>query len=293
MRNFIIFFEEKEGTSPLIRLLDNFDDIAIVHQVAESGWEPFDNHNCGPMSLSSLKQCLDLVLNKAPLDIEQVNQIYTRTATKPLEKINNNGVVGFKMRFVPPKPYLYIKSFSFWNRVSRRLFKYRSFRKMMFDLLKKNDVAVFFAVRQDILKWALSKYHGDGTGKSGHIQFKLARGKISKDELGKIHVDCKRFEQIVRQCKKSHVRKRSLLEEFKASGIQVYPLLYENFLSDKQKYFQEMFNVLGIETSIEDIKAAINQGAFFNKVHSNNISDFIENHEEVMEKFGNCFIPWS
>ena len=32
MRNFIILFNEKAGTSPLVRLLDKFELISVVHQ---------------------------------------------------------------------------------------------------------------------------------------------------------------------------------------------------------------------------------------------------------------------
>ena len=42
MRDFIIFFEEKKGTSPLVRLLDNYCGISVVHQTENRGWEPFD-----------------------------------------------------------------------------------------------------------------------------------------------------------------------------------------------------------------------------------------------------------
>jgi hypothetical protein len=41
-KNFIILFEEKEGSTPIVRLLDNFNEIDIIHQPLNSGWEPFD-----------------------------------------------------------------------------------------------------------------------------------------------------------------------------------------------------------------------------------------------------------
>jgi hypothetical protein len=97
MQNFIIFFGGKEGTSPLVRLLNNFEQISIIHQVNNKGWEPFDRHNCGHMSIRNLKRCLDIVFNKASTDFEQLNQIYIRTAKRPLEEISRNGVIGFKM----------------------------------------------------------------------------------------------------------------------------------------------------------------------------------------------------
>ena len=295
MRNFIIFFSEKEGTSPLVRLLNNFDQISIIHQVDNSGWEPFDRHNCGPMSLRNLKQCLNILLNYESIDIKLLNQIYCKTSTKPLEKISKNGVVGFKMRFVNPKKPPHLKAFSPFDRLFRRLFnKYYawSFKKMMLKFLKNNNITVFMAVRQDLLRWGLSKYHGDGTGKPGHIQFKLASGQISKEEIGKLYVDSNRFEEIITECEKIHKDKLQLMEEFKSLGVQAYPLIYEDFLVDKHKYFKQITDFLELEISKEEIDTALKQGEFFEKVHSDDISDFVTNHQEIIDKFGNRFFSW-
>lgn len=275
MRNFIIFFEEKEGTSPLVRLLNNFEQISIIHQMDNKGWEPFDRHNCGSMALRNLECCLDMIFNKESIDFKRLNQIYTRTAKRPLEEFSKNGVVGFKMRFNAPTPT------SYW-----------SFRRMMFNILKRNDVVVFLAVRQDILKWGLSKYHGDGTGKPGHLQFKLASGKLNRDEIKKIHVDCARLEEIILNCEKSHVLKRRLMEDLKLAGIQSHPLRYEDFLTDKRQYISLILDFLELETSIQEINNVLKKGAYFNKVHSDDISDFVENHEELKERFDNRFVSW-
>jgi hypothetical protein len=291
MQNFIIFFEGKEGTSPLVRLLNNFEQISIIHQVNNKGWEPFDRHNCGHMSIRNFKRCLDIVFSKASTDFDRLNRIYIKTAKRPLEKISREGVIGFKMRFTPHR---HIKTFSRWHKLSKKVAKYytKSFRRMMINLLQKNNVIVFLAVRQDILRWGLSKYHGDGTGKSGHLQGKLASGEITRDEIGKIHVDCKRLEKIISKCQKSHSQKRRLMENFKLSGIQAYPLCYEDFLADKQKYFSQIANFLKLRISKEEIDDALKKGGYFKKVHSDNISNFVENHEEVQEKFGDRFIAW-
>lgn len=289
MRNFIILFDEKEGTSPLMRLLDNFDQISIIRQAGGEGTrEPFEKHSCGPMSIRNLKQCLDIIFNNKPIDIKKLNSIYTRTAKKPLEKISNEGVVGFKMRFSNKGNRLYV-----WP--LKRLFKkYHSwsFKNMMINLFKKNNVTALFAVRQDVLRWGLSKYHGDGTGSPGHLQFKLAKGELSKEEIGKFHVDCKQLEKIILRCEKRHAKKRHLMEDFKSAGIQAHPICYEDFLSDKHKYFKRLFEFLELEVSKEEIDNALNRGEYFKKVHSDDISEIVVNHEEVKEKFGNRFISW-
>jgi hypothetical protein len=280
MRNFIIIFAEKEGTSPLIRLLNNFEQISIVHQVKTQDWEPFDIHNRGAMTLGNLERCLDMVYNKASINFEQLNHIYTRTAKKPLEVFRGNGVTGLKMRLTTPS-----KNSRYWNTLPKT-FTDDSFRRMMFDVLKRNDVVVFVALRQDILRWALSKYHGDGTGRPGHLQFKLANGKIRRDSIGKIHVDSTRFKTIISQCEEAHAYKRRLMEDFKLAAVRTHFLIYEDFLTDKQKYLNRIFDILELNTSTQEIDAALKKGTYFEKVHSDDITNFVVNHEEVMEKFG-------
>ena len=279
MRNFIIIFAEKEGTSPLIRLLNNFEKISIIHQVNTQDWEPFDMQNRGAMTLRNLEHCLDMVLNRESINFKQLNQIYTRTANTPIEEFSGNVVTGLKMRFTTPG-----KNSLFWNR-SPKNFTDDSFRRMMFNVLKRNDVVVFLALRQDILKWALSKYHGDGTGQPGHLQFKLASGKIKRRAIGKIHVDSTRLKIIISQCVEAHARKCRLMEDFNLAGIQSHSLIYEDFLTDKQKVLNRILDILELNTTIEEIAAALKRGTYFEKVHSDDITNFVVNHEEVMEKF--------
>ncbi len=117
------------------------------------------------------------ILEKESVDVGKLNDIYTATAKLPLCNISSNGIVGFKMRFMPSRispPFL--AAFSPWRKLYKKVAK-KSFRSMMIDLLRRNDVVAFMAIRQDTLRWGLSKYHGDGTGKG---QAALA----NHDELG-------------------------------------------------------------------------------------------------------------
>jgi uncharacterized protein (DUF924 family) len=82
------------------------------------------------------------------------------------------------------------------------------------------------------------------------------------------------------------------MKEFERAGIAVCPLRYEDFLRDKIEYFQRIFDILGIEVSTEEINSAMRRGAYFQKVHSDDISGFVENHEEVMERFNGRFVSW-
>jgi hypothetical protein len=296
MKSFIIFFEEKEGTSPLVRLLNNFRRISVVHQVENSGWEPFDRHNCGPMSVRVLSRCLDRIFGEQPVDLDALNAIYTRTSRRPLAPIEPGCAVGFKMRFQPPtRTPIFAPQIPGWNRVSSRFLgerQRRNFKHAMFDLLRRHGVFVFMAVRQDILRWGLSKYHGDGSGGKGHMQFKLASGQISRDEIGRIHVDCERLGRIIDGCERSHVAKRSLMDEFESAGIQTAPLRYEEFLTNKSAYFARLCKLIDLDITSTEISTAIEQGSFFEKVHTDDISEFVENHAEVREKFGDRFVGW-
>jgi hypothetical protein len=295
MRDFIVFFEGKEGTSVLLRQLGNFDQISVVHNVGgEASSEPFDRHACGPMRLQDLVCCFDLIFGDAPLDMHRLNAIYTKTAKAPLKTIDKSRSVGFKMRFHAPSRLDRLRSKVdhglsrlSWERGSRR-----SFRSIMIDVLAEHDLTVFLAVRQDVLRWALSKYHGDGTGKPGHIQFRLASGSISRDDIGKIYVDTERLADLIRTCEKAHAKKRRLMEDMRSAGLRVQPLRYEDFLADKMTYFSRLLHALDIELPAEDLEAALARGGYFEKVHSHDISTFVTNHEEVMERFGNRSVSW-
>jgi len=296
MRNFIIFFDEKAGTSPLVRLLNKFELISVVRTGKNTGFEPFDTHHCGRMSLDDLKQCLDLIYNQGSIDTEELNRVYTKTAKRPLAVIGEKGVVGLKMRFTPPKPYpFHIDRLPSWNRLSERFFRehyMQSFKNEIFDVLKRHDVVVLMAVRQDVLKLGLSIYHGDGTGKPGHLQFKLARRAINRDEIGKVSVDCERLEKIISKCEVMHAEKRLLMEEFKQAGIQTYPILYEEFVTSKRSYLENLFEVLELEISNDEVSRVLSQEEYLKKVHSDDISEFVENHEEVLNRFSDRFVSW-
>ncbi|MFO8146625.1 MAG: hypothetical protein R6U03_04480 [Gillisia sp.] len=281
MRNFIILFQEKEGTSPLVRLLNHFKHISIIHQENDSGYEPFNFHQCGAMRLPDLMYCIETIYNDDRDFENKLNRIYTKTARNPLESFSKDSSVGFKMRFKPP-----VKD------TAEILWKYRPFEKMMIDVLKKHNVMVFIAVRQDIFRWALSKYHGDGTGKKGHIQFKLASGKVNREDIHKIHVKPRKLNRILKACEYLHTRKRVLMKKLKRNGIEVYPLLYEDFLEDKHSLLEWMNHILDFPASGDEISSVIQQGEYFQKVHSDEISEFVTNHEEIMEKFGNRFVSW-
>ena len=200
------------------------------------------------------------------------------------------------MRFTPPISYpLHFDRLPLWNTWMARLCRSqyeKSFKKLMLDICRKYEVVVLLAVRQDVLRLSLSKYHGDGTGRPGHLQFKLARGKITREEIGKIQVDCERLEEIVSQCESSHEQYRILMDEFVKAGVSVHPILYEDFVDDKRSYLSRLFEILELDVTEEEISEVLSQEEYLKKVHSNNISEFVINHEEVITRFEDRFVSW-
>jgi hypothetical protein len=248
------------------------------------------------MTKKNLRKCLDIVYGSGRTDLDRLNRIYMKTARKPLDTISESGVVGFKMRFTPPNSYpFHIDGFTAWNEFVEKRFRdyfFASFKRMMFDTLKQHNVTVLMAVRQDLLRWGLSKYHGDGSGRPGHLQFKLARGAISREEIGKITVDCERLEEIISNCETLHQQKRLLLAEFKQAGINAHPVLYEEFLEDKRSYLTNLFDLLELDVTSDEIDRVLRQKEYLKKVHSDDISEFVENHEVVTQRFADRLNAW-
>jgi hypothetical protein len=298
MSNFILFFTQKEGTSAIIRILDHFERIGVVHQIENEGFEPFNDHNCGPMPLSALEECLEMIFAERPIDFDALNRIYTRTATRPLEKFAEADTVGFKMRFVPPvKGPRLLDHLGPLKKRSRALVvnyqvEHGRFRHIMLGVLKKYDVRVLMAVRQDVFRWALSRYHGDGSGRPGHPQFAFADREGQRQHLGRIHVDCERFESLVRHCEALHERKKRLVLDLKQKGIAVYPLLYEDFVDDPTEFFRSLLKRLGTERSPDEIEQALAHGTALQRVHSGSVSEYVVNHQQIVDRFGGRFVRW-
>lgn len=295
--HFVILFRGKEGTSALVRILDHLPQLSVLHQMQNKGWEPFDRHNCGSITLPDLRRCLNLIYGPEPLDMDQLNHIYTRTAKAPLAPVDKNTSVGFKMRFVPPNnPRSGGTRRSGPKAFTTRLlasYRRRAFKRLMFDVLGRYNVVTFVAVRQDVLRWALSHYHGDGTGRPGHLQRIVANGLVTPDAVPKIEVDCDRLGQIVASCEANLARKRVLVSELDRAGIDAHPLLYEDFCRDPHRHLAHVLDCLGIPSTGSEIDEALQAGTRLQKVHADDISQFVTNHEKVLDRFGERYITWS
>lgn len=281
-RDFIILFDQKEGSTPILRLLNNFHEIEIVRQVSNSGWEPFDFHCCGPISMRSYLRCLDLIYGDQNPYLPELNSIYTTTARKALRTFDKGKSVGLKMRFRPQRDNVWA------HRLLKPAFEHYSIKRF-----RAHNLVVFVTVRQDVFRWALSKYHGDGTGKPGHLQFKLATGKITRSEIPKIHVDLSAFRQILERCERQVELKKRLIARLKHSGVSAWPLLYESFCEDKKSFFADVLSKLELPVIEEDITAALKKGTRLQKVHDHDIREFVINADQVLEEFGDRYVRWS
>ena len=284
VRNFIILFDEKEGTSAIVRLLDNFGKISVLHHSSGSGWEPFDRHCCGKINSDDLFDCLNIIFSGGKIDFKCLNKIYRRSSKEDLSSFDSLNVSkGFKMRLKNP-------SAPAWMKVIPLLANY-NYRKRMFRLFKRHNIVVFIAIRRDLLRWALSKYHGGGSGKSGHLQFALAEGRISRKDIGKIHVEESKLQRLIHKCEGSHASKYKLASSLRKVGVEVRFLEYEEFLDDKVLFFKKIQGILGVyQEEDEEILQIIEKGISLKKVHSHDISEFVLNSDDIMLKFGHYAI---
>ena len=297
MKNFIIQFDEKVGSTAMVQILDNFKGISIIHQDGLGGWEPFDCHCCGEISLRRLRKCFELIYSNNPSSQELLNYMYNKSATGRLVEFETAAPVGFKMRFGTKrrmatvlKVFRNVPVNSIKNMVIKIERKLKN--RMLYKFLKEYNIIVFTVVRQDVFRWALSKYHGgDGINKN-HLQFALAKGEVSKESLGKIHIEPERFSSILDNCIEKNCDKFLELQRLKRYGIKAYPILYEEFLENKHAFFKRICKILNVDADDKAIEKSIGKGTALKKVHSNDISEFIENHEEILERFGNRFTPW-
>lgn len=284
-RNFIILFNEKEGSTPLVQILDNFANVDVLHVDDEQGWEPFDAHNCGPIAPKDFGRCLDLVWGEAGADrMDRLNAIYTTTGRMPLAAFDAANARGFKMRFRPQR-----EPTGGW--LARRRGVAR-FERTFFTALTRHRVVAFFAVRQDLLRWALSKYHGDGRGRPGHIQFDLARNRVARAELKPIHVDLDAFARLLDDCRAIIAEKRSLARRMARRGVPVHVLSYERFCRDRTGLYADLLATIDAPATPSDMETAFARGTPLKKVHDDDIRGFVENADALLARFGEPFETW-
>jgi hypothetical protein len=280
-RNFIIFHAEREGSTAIIQSLSERLGVTIVHQENDRGWEPFNKVCCGEMPMRTLFHCLDVIYGNKPIDFPALNARYTKTAFGPIEAFPPSEILGLKMRFRPPWRWEMALPPARWL-----------FNKQMVSLLRRHNIYVFVTIRQDVMRWALSKYYGNGKRIGGHLQYSVAAGKIDPSALPKVTVDLGKFERIVQEFERKHVINKRLIGKLQSAGVQASPLLYETFASDPSQFYGQMFDALGVPHPAID-PAQVRSTYRLNKVHSDDISSFVVNADDVIARFGNRFARWA
>ena len=261
MKNFIIFNSEKEGSCALLQTLNNFNDIATISDFIE----PFDRHmfvkneygSGKDISKKDFLRCLSLIYDSSPNYMEKLNEIYTHHNEQATFSFSKEKSRGFKMRVREQ-----------WN-------------DDLFEILKKYKVIAFVLIRQDFLRWALSKYHGDGTGKKGHLQF----SNVHIEDLPKLKVNWNSLKKKIKRCEKRVADKEKLMQDLRNAGVEVFPLYYEDFCYNKSDYFKNLLHTLDINLSDEDIQQVLTKDCNYKKVHPDDISTFVDNHQEIARKF--------
>ena len=240
-------------------------------------------------------RCLNLVFEPGLINSGKLNKIYTRTAERPLDHYDKTDDIGFKMRFALPAERGWLSRF-----ISRRgpswlnelRIDQRWYERRLMSLLRKHEIVVLFAVRQDLFRWALSKYHGDGTGSDGHLQFDIAYGRLNVSEVPSIKVDPLHFEKLIDTRRAIVDEKLRLKRKMQDLGIKTEAVIYEEFLADPHAFFHKLFRAIDHPVSDPDISAVLKTGTPFRKVHSEDISEFVVNHREIEAQFGECLIDF-
>jgi len=270
MKNFIIVFSEKSGSSPICDLLSNFHLIDMI------SYEPFDRYRFvvpkwggygKDISEEDFSRCLEIIFSSEKDYILKLKSIISKYADFSLYSNINNKSVNFSKQ----------KSHGFKIRPRENRLK------VLFEIAKKYNVVVFILFRKNTLKWALSKYHGDGFGKPGHLQFKLADKLIKREDIPKIRVDCSGLLKLIKKCEISDKKKRKIIKILRKNKIKAYPIYYEDFCHNKFTFLKSILKKLKINASNKDISEAIKKRGYYKKVHSENISDFVLNPKEVCD----------
>lgn len=246
MKDFMILYRGHEGSSAIISHLKKSSNIDIV------GFEPFDTHHMkkhlkGPDLARVFKLMFDKSVNFGYN--KQIKDIYSQYTEIPINNIDKKKSVGFKIRL---RAWPVIK-----------------------NIIVKNNVVCFVLIRKNILKWAISRL------RSNTLQFQLINKDITANP--KLYVKIEDLDEKIRLCQKLLDDKQKLINALKADGVDVHPIYYEDYCNNKYKFFENVFNKLDIKMTNQELKKFAEIEVHFKKVHSNDIKDFIENYDEVLD----------
>lgn len=268
-KNFVILFQEKEGSSAIVDTLQRFPDINVV------GFEPFDRYRFlqayhggkgRDMSAQHLLRCLtDILDTNVPTDeaYKRVKGIYSQYNTKGVHHWPSKSAAA-------PKDFVLRRDQSSGFKMRMR----PQIRSQLFELWARTGTVVFVMYREDVLKWAISKY------RSGHLQFKLADGRLKRNQIGKITVDHRRLSRMITDCEKRLKHKQSLVSEMQRKGVDARLLRYEKFCFNKKAWLEETLTAIDCDVGVIDsVLKNLESSEFFKKVHSDDLRQVISNYD--------------
>ncbi len=278
-----------------MRWANRLSNVRVLHYADDRCWEPLESFMLGENVRREEIQSLMQAIYVRPRNMEELRRRYAmKVPDRELVTLPDNCSIGLKMRWTPPRVfYSGLPIFDLpVNRICKE-YRHRRYYDSMVQTLSDAGVAPMLAVRQNVFKWALSKYHGDGTGKKGHLQFKLASGELTRHDIPKIKVNLSRFGRLLDQCRRKHDAKRQFVEQMAKDGLEVFPLLYEDFLEDKVQFFEGFLDRIDNPMDLVDLKRSLEGDIVLKRVHKGSLSDYVENHEELHRAYGNAFESWT
>jgi hypothetical protein len=267
-KNFVILFQEKEGSSAVVECLQCTPGMHVI------GFEPFDRYrflrqdvggNGRDMPHNVMMRCFELIFNRkipqeeAETELEQLYGLY-----------NSSGVHAWMKNSVTAPERLELdreKSLGLKMRVRPTMLH------NMMEMWKRLDVVVFVMYREDALKWALSKY------KEGHLQFRMARGEL--ESAPKIQVDMNHLRRVLSDCDRSLASKRDMVTTLRKRGIHAELLSYEHFCFNQRAWLEWMLKKLSIKPTPDTLSAALNAPTHLRKVHSDDLQEVVNNYQAL------------
>ena len=152
-------------------------------------------------------------------------------------------------------------------------FKYRAdINDDFINILKKHNVYYFILYRKNIINQSLSRYFG-------HCQF------IKSYKVERVDIDIEKLKKQISLTEFFINKKKYISSELKKRNIEYSNIYYEDFCENKNLFLKDILqNILyNIDYNIDVIiNNAINKDINLKKVHSEDISTYVNNYLDVL-----------
>ena len=206
MKDFILFFEEKEGTSAMVRWADRFENINVVHHENGRGWSPWAYHLGHSIRQKEIIDLLTRIYLSRDMD----------GLRKHIHKSCQTGCLCFeRQRLRRAQDALETaKGFYTGQRVvdvplnwAFKSHRQKQYFSAMVELMQRQGGAYVGRSAKHLQVGAL-QISRRRSRQRRHLQFKLASGAISKKDIPKVQVNLKRFGKLIDECRRRHNQAR-------------------------------------------------------------------------------------